>query len=44
MKGQKHIAAPYIFAALLVAVAVWATMGSPHANLGPAKHRYVGPP
>jgi hypothetical protein len=44
MGNPKRIAAPYILAALLVAVAIWATMGSPQANLEPAKHRYAGPP
>jgi hypothetical protein len=44
MSGQKRIAAPYILAAVLVAVAIWATMGSPQANLEPAKHHYAGRP
>jgi hypothetical protein len=44
MGNPKRIAAPYILAALLVAVAIWATMGSPQANLEPGKHRYAGPP
>jgi len=44
MRDQKPIAAPYILAAFLVAVAVWSTMGSPQADLGAARHRHAGPP
>jgi hypothetical protein len=44
MGNQKRIATPYILAAVLVAVAIWTTIGSPQASFETANHRFAGPP
>jgi hypothetical protein len=44
MGDQKPDAGPYVLMAIIMAIAIWATMGSPHANLRLAKHHHAGLP
>jgi hypothetical protein len=41
MGDRKPDARPYVLIAIIMAVAIWATMGSPHANVGLAKHHHA---
>jgi hypothetical protein len=44
MGNRAPNAGPLILAAILIGVAIWGTIGAPHANIAPIKHHYAGPP
>jgi hypothetical protein len=44
MGNRAPNAGPLILAVILIGVAIWGTIGAPHAHIAPIKHRFAGPP